>query len=100
MTRKEGQISSDMFCRCLKNAFVLESIRLREYIQNADSLLRFLPASASNGVLLNSARFILLRCGQKGHNFSLKRLQTVVPLGVGIWVCEGQSVGGSEMRKK
>lgn len=97
LTSKEGQISSDTFCRCLKNAFVLESIRLREYIQNADSLLRFPPASASNGVLLSSARFILVRCGQKGCNFSLKRLWIAVPVGVGIWVSEGQS--WSEMRK-
>ena len=74
-----------------ESAFVFKGIPVGDYIQNTDSLLRFLLTSASKGVLLESARFILLRCGQRGH-FPLKRLWIIVPIGTGIWVSEGQSV--------
>lgn len=66
LTGKERQISNYMFSRCLKSAFVSKGIRVGDYIQNTDSLLRFLPASARNVVLLKSAGFILLSCGQRG----------------------------------
>ena len=73
MTGKERQISNDMFCRCLKSPFVFKGIRVADYIQNTDSLLRFLLTIASNGVLLKSARFILLRRGQRGHNIPFEK---------------------------
>lgn len=71
-----------MFEKCF---CFFKGMRVGDYIQNTDSLLRFLLTNASNGVLLKSARFILLRCGQRGHNIPLKRLQIIVPIGVGIW---------------
>jgi len=73
----------------LKSAFVFKGIRVGDRIQNTDLLRGFLLTSASNGVLLKHARFILLRCGQRGH-FPLKRLQNIISIGVGIWVSEGQ----------
>lgn len=84
LTRKERQISNDMFCRCVKSTLVFKGIRVSDYIQNTDSLLGFLPTSASNGVLLKSARFILLRCGQSRHDVPFIRLWVIVPVGEGI----------------